>query len=174
MNSQLYSAITALGLLTAGSLAAADWPQWRGPSRNDHSPDKGLLKSWPKDGPKRIWLNEGVGLGYAGYSVADGKLFTMGLREGQELLIALDAATGKELWATPAGTRYPNNWGDGPRMTPPPWPATASSPSAAKACSSAPPPRTARRSGPSRSSRTSAASSRTGAIRNPRSWSATS
>jgi outer membrane protein assembly factor BamB len=118
MNSQLYSAITALGLLTAGSLAAADWPQWRGPSRNDHSPDKGLLKSWPKDGPKRIWLNEGVGLGYAGYSVADGKLFTMGLREGHELLIALDAATGKELWATPAGTRYPNNWGDGPRMTP--------------------------------------------------------
>ena len=118
MNSQLYSAITALGLLTAGSLAAADWPQWRGPTRNDHSPDKGLLKSWPKDGPKRVWLSDAVGLGYAGYSVADGKLFTMGLREGQEQLIALDAATGKELWAAPAGPRYPNNWGDGPRMTP--------------------------------------------------------
>lgn len=118
MNSPLHSAIAALGLLATGSLAAADWPQWRGPTRNDHSPDKGLLKSWPKDGPKRAWLNDGVGLGYAGYSVADGKLFTMGLREGQELLIALDAATGKELWATPAGPRYPNNWGDGPRMTP--------------------------------------------------------
>jgi outer membrane protein assembly factor BamB len=118
MNSSLHSAIAALGLLATGPLAAADWPQWRGPTRNDHSSDKGLLKYWPKDGPKRAWLNDGVGLGYAGYSVADGKLFTMGLREGQELLIALDAATGKELWATPAGPRYPNNWGDGPRMTP--------------------------------------------------------
>ena len=110
--------LVGLGFVSAGLLSAADWPQWRGPNRDDHSPDKGLLQSWPKEGPKQVWLNENVGLGYAGFAVADGRLFTMGLREGQEFLIALDAGTGKELWAAPAGPRYPNNWGDGPRMTP--------------------------------------------------------
>lgn len=118
MKTQSLLRLASLGILSAGLLSAADWPQWRGPARDDHSPDKGLLKSWPAEGPKSLWINETVGLGYAGFSIADGRLFTMGLREGQEFLIALDAGTGKELWAAPAGPRYPNNWGDGPRMTP--------------------------------------------------------
>ena len=42
----------------------------------------------------------------------------MGLRDETEFLICVDAATGRELWATAAGGRYPNNWGDGPRTTP--------------------------------------------------------
>lgn len=58
------------------------------------------------------------GLGYAGFSVAKGKLFTMGARGETEFLIALDANTGKELWSAPVGTRYTNRWGDGPRSTP--------------------------------------------------------
>ncbi len=100
------------------SMAAADWSQWRGPDREDRSPDTGLLKQWPAGGPKRVWLNDNAGLGYAGYSVVGGKLFTMGLRGDQEFVIALDAGTGKELWAAPAGGKYGNGWGDGPRATP--------------------------------------------------------
>lgn len=107
-----------LGALACVSVWGADWPQWRGESRRDHSPDTGLLSRWPQEGPKRVWLFENAGLGYAGYSIARGSVFTMGLREGQEFLIALDASSGKELWSSPAGTRYPNGWGDGPRMTP--------------------------------------------------------
>lgn len=114
--------LPAAALLAVGSLLtnleAADWPQWRGPDRNDHSPDKGLLKSWPEGGPKRVWLNTDVGLGYAGYSIVGGKLFTLGLREDTEFLIALDANTGRELWATKVGSIYENRWGDGPRATP--------------------------------------------------------
>jgi outer membrane protein assembly factor BamB len=106
-------------LLASGVTAiAADWPQWRGPTRDDHSPDTGLLKEWPATGPKLVWLNKTAGLGYAGYSIVGNQLFTMGLRDEQELLIALDATTGKELWAAPVGAKYPNGWGDGPRMTP--------------------------------------------------------
>ncbi len=112
--------LAAASLLLVCSLQApaADWPQWRGPNRNDHSPDTGLLKSWPAGGPRRVWLNTDVGLGYSGYSIVGQRLFTMGLRGEQEFVIAVDAATGKELWATPAGAKYPNNWGDGPRGTP--------------------------------------------------------
>ena len=107
-----------LGSLVAISAFGADWPQWRGDSRRDHSPDKGLLARWPKEGPKQVWLFDNAGLGYAGYSIAKDSLFTMGLRDGQEFLIAVNASTGKEVWSTPAGPKYPNGWGDGPRMTP--------------------------------------------------------
>lgn len=110
------SLLVAIGFVP--STRAADWPQWRGPDRADHSPDTGLLKSWPEGGPKRVWLNENAGLGYSGYSIVGGKLFTMGLRGDTEFLIALDADSGKELWATKVGEKYSNNWGDGPRGTP--------------------------------------------------------
>ncbi|MFN0067808.1 MAG: PQQ-binding-like beta-propeller repeat protein [Limisphaerales bacterium] len=103
---------------TAHLVPAADWPQWRGPDRSGRSPDTGLLKQWPEGGPKLVWHFKDTGLGYAGHSIADGRLFTMGLRGDQELLIALDANDGKELWTAPAGPKYPNDWGDGPRMTP--------------------------------------------------------
>ncbi|MBL9128331.1 MAG: PQQ-like beta-propeller repeat protein [Verrucomicrobiales bacterium] len=102
----------------AATTEAADWSQWRGPDRQDHSPDKGLLASWPEGGPKRLWLNENAGLGYAGYSIVAGRLYTLGLRGEQEFMLCIDANTGKELWATPAGSKYPNGWGDGPRATP--------------------------------------------------------
>jgi len=95
-----------------------DWPQWRGPNRDDVSKETGLLKQWPAEGPKKVWMSDVGGLGYAGFSVVKGKLFTMGARDQTEFLIALDANTGKELWATPIGGRLANKWGDGPRGTP--------------------------------------------------------
>lgn len=105
-------------LVTVATAAAADWPQWRGPDRSGRSPDTGLLKQWPAGGPKRLWLFQDAGLGYAGYSVVGGRLFTMGLRGDQEFVIAVNVADGKEAWAAPVGPKYPNDWGDGPRMTP--------------------------------------------------------
>ena len=108
----------ALGSLVALSAFGADWPQWRGDSRRDHSPDKGLPAQWPQNGPKQVWSFDNAGLGYAGFAISKDSLFTMGLRDGQEFLIAVNASTGKELWSSPAGSKYPNNWGDGPRMTP--------------------------------------------------------
>lgn len=108
----------ALFASLALSATAADWPQWRGPDRSGRSPDTGLLKQWPTGGPKLVWHFKDAGLGYAGYSVAGGRLFTMGLRNDQEFLLALDIQNGRELWAAPVGPKYPNDWGDGPRMTP--------------------------------------------------------
>ncbi len=106
--------------VSISSLAAvaADWPQFRGPNRDDVSTETGLLKQWPAGGPKRAWLFENAGQGYSGFSVAAGKLFTIGTRDGKEILLALDATTGKELWAAPVGDVLSNGWGDGPRGTP--------------------------------------------------------
>ncbi len=95
-----------------------DWPQWRGPNRDDISKETGLLKSWPEGGPKKIWSYDKAGNGYSGFAVDDGKVFTMGTREDSELLICLDAVKGGELWVAKLGPILSNKWGDGPRGTP--------------------------------------------------------
>ncbi len=106
------------GALPSTTWAQNDWPQWRGPNRDDLSKETGLLKQWPVEGPKKVWMSEAGGLGYAGFSVVKGKLFTLGARDQAEFILAFDANTGKELWSAPLGKRLANDWGDGPRGTP--------------------------------------------------------
>jgi outer membrane protein assembly factor BamB len=113
---KISSFLLASALLSTA--ASADWPRWRGAQFNDHSTETGLLKKWPSDGPKRVWLNEDVGLGYAGIAISGGTVYTMGSRDAVEYVIALDLATGKEKWATECGPLLTNGWGDGPRSTP--------------------------------------------------------
>lgn len=108
--------LLSLTLLTAAS--AADWPTFRGADRSDISQETGLLKTWPADGPKRVWLNEDAGLGYSGFAVVGGTVYTMGARDAVEYVIAIDAETGKEKWSAESGALLTNGWGDGPRATP--------------------------------------------------------
>jgi outer membrane protein assembly factor BamB len=112
----------AVALLSLASQAmaqtAALWPQWRGPNRDGISKETGLLKQWPAEGPPLVWKATGAGRGYSSFSIADGKLYTMGLRGNREFVIAFDIATGKEAWATAHGSAFRNDRGDGPRGTP--------------------------------------------------------
>jgi outer membrane protein assembly factor BamB len=93
-------------------------PQFRGPTRDDVSKETGLLKSWPTGGPKKLWSFDKAGMGYSGFSVAGGRAFTNGTRDGKEILLCLDAAKGTELWVAKLGDILSNGWGDGPRSTP--------------------------------------------------------
>ncbi|HUQ72948.1 MAG TPA: PQQ-binding-like beta-propeller repeat protein [Planctomycetaceae bacterium] len=104
--------------LAAGTVAAGDWPQWRGADRKDIQTETGLMQSWPEGGPQRVWLNTDVGLGYSGVAVVGDTLYTMGARGEDEFLIAVNVADGTERWATKMGGRLGNDWGDGPRGTP--------------------------------------------------------
>lgn len=101
----------------AGWLVAADWPNWMGPHRNGSSPETGLLTDWPAGGPKQLWKIAG-GDGYSAVVVASGRAYTMLQRGKDELVVALDAATGKEVWAARVGPAYMNQYGNGPRATP--------------------------------------------------------
>ena len=82
------------GASGGGAAAAGEWPQWRGPNRDDISTETGLLKKWPDSGPKRAWVSEEAGLGYSGFAISGGKIYTMGLFDAEEKVICLDAATG--------------------------------------------------------------------------------
>ncbi len=114
----------ALGLflgLTAAFAAAADsfdWPQWQGPHRTNLSAETGLLQEWPEGGPTRLWTFDQAGSGYSGVAIASGTLYTMGTRNDSEILLALNANTGAELWVNEIDDILPNNWGKGPRGTP--------------------------------------------------------
>jgi hypothetical protein len=98
-----------------------DWTQWGGPSRDFTVEVTGLADAWPEGGPEQIWSRE-IGEGYSGI-LADGRvLYTMYRDAMQEIIVALDARTGRTLWeyryeASPIegqNLRY----GRGPNATP--------------------------------------------------------
>jgi len=95
----------------------AEWPQWRGPNRDGISKETGLLKSWPASGPKILWRAPS-GEGYSGISVANGRAYTMYGQGSDELLVCLDANTGKEIWRFRMDSQFYNDQGNGPRSTP--------------------------------------------------------
>jgi len=114
------SGVILLGCLTVpvAAQSGGDWPQWRGPNRDGVSKETGLLKQWPDGGPPLAWKTTSAGRGYSSLAVASGRIYTMGLRGDREYVVAFEAATGKEVWATPHGSAFRNDRGDGPRGTP--------------------------------------------------------
>lgn len=81
--------------LTLSSLAVAeDWSQWRGPRGNGAVNGQVVIG---KNGLKTSWSTD-VGIGYAAPSVAKGRLFILGFKDGQDTVRAFDSKSGKELW----------------------------------------------------------------------------
>jgi len=80
--------------------ASGDWPQWAGPQGNCTSDEKGLLREWPKDGPKILWRIP-VGTGSNHPSVAGDDLCYAFLEDNQrkETIKCVDANSGKEKWS---------------------------------------------------------------------------
>jgi outer membrane protein assembly factor BamB len=109
---------------------AGDWPAYRGPNGNGIALEKPNL-NWPSNGPKVLWKVP-IKNGFSSFTIAEGKAFTQMNRDidgaNREVCVALDSATGKELWATPVGVGVydgggdagaaDNKGGDGPRSTP--------------------------------------------------------
>jgi len=98
---------------------AADWPCLLGPTRDGQSTEVGLNWEWPKEGPPITWKME-IGSGLAGVSVAGGSVFVFHRVEKDDVLQAVDAATGKELWKFSYPSKFIDDYrvGDGPRCTP--------------------------------------------------------
>jgi outer membrane protein assembly factor BamB len=87
----------SLAIFAVWPVKAEDWPCWRGPRLDGISRETGLLKQWPKDGPKQLWQVKLSG-GFSSVVVADGKLFTQTREKNQEVVVCLEAATGQECW----------------------------------------------------------------------------
>ena len=111
--------IAAVATLTFISIAlAADWPQYRGPNHDGISPETGILKEWPKDGPKVVWKVP-VGESFGSIAVVGKRCYLMMERNGNEICVCLDADNGKEVWQREIDkTIFENQGGNGPRTTP--------------------------------------------------------
>ena len=119
-----------LALSGAFIVRAADWPQYRGPNHDGLSTEM-ITDHWPAGGPVQAWKTP-LNAGFSSFAVGAGKVFTLVTRpvEGtpQEVCVALDANTGKEVWMAALGVAKfdgggdsgtsENKGGDGPRSTP--------------------------------------------------------
>jgi outer membrane protein assembly factor BamB len=109
----------ASSALLCATLAAADWPQFLGPTRNAVSPETGLVKSWPEKGPPVVWEHD-VGEGFSGPVVSGDTVIVFHRVGDEEVVEALDTANGKQRWKAAYATKFSAQIGrdDGPRATP--------------------------------------------------------
>ena len=98
LNFATLNGIAWIGLAFVSSVATAfedgNWPQWRGPNRDGQAAPQSLLKKWPSDGPKLSWSFDKAGAGYSSVTVEGNRLYTLGKRDDQNLLLCLEAKKG--------------------------------------------------------------------------------
>jgi outer membrane protein assembly factor BamB len=104
--------IVVLAASSGWPAKAEDWPCWRGPRRDGISRETGLLKEWPRGGLKQLWKADLSG-GFSAVAVAGGRVFTQTKEKNQEVVLCLDAASGRELWRY----RYDCDYGAHPSFT---------------------------------------------------------
>ncbi len=79
------------------------------------------MVEWSGKGPKVLWKAP-TNLGFSSFAISNGKGYTLVVRNSSEVCLALDAATGKELWTAEVSRSIPKDGGpgegNGPRSTP--------------------------------------------------------
>ena len=90
-------AALAVVAMTAQDPAPAGWPQWGGPHRNFRVPAATVPHTWGEDGPTPLWRRS-LGEGYSSIIAGGDLLFTMYREDDDEVVVALDAATGATRW----------------------------------------------------------------------------
>lgn len=100
-----------LTLTLAVAALAADWPCFMGPNHNGISSETGLNKNWAAKAPAVLWQAPLSDKGFAGPSVADGKVFIVDHVGAQDIVRAFDFETGKELWSYPYADTAKENYG---------------------------------------------------------------
>jgi len=96
-------------------LRAQDWPQWRGPNRDDVSKEKGLNLDWSENKPPLLWVFRQAGAGYSSPTIVGDTLYCQGAADSIDFAFALDTKTGMLKWKQNLGPMFIMDRGDGPR-----------------------------------------------------------
>src|SRR5688572_21480141 len=112
--------IILTALILAVSLAA-DWPQWRGSNRDGVTQDFAPPTTWPAT-LKEAWKVT-VGEGHSSPVTSEGRVYVLARQGEDEVVLGLDAVTGKHLWRASYPATYTMNpaatgHGKGPKSTP--------------------------------------------------------
>jgi outer membrane protein assembly factor BamB len=116
----IISVIATLIIFSSMDSFSQDWPQWRGVNRDSKVTGFKAPATWPAE-LKQEWKVT-VGFGDASPVLAGNKIYLNTRQADKEVILCLDAATGKELWKNnyaamavtgPSASQHP-----GPRGTP--------------------------------------------------------
>jgi outer membrane protein assembly factor BamB len=97
----------------------SDWPRFLGPTGDSKSSERGILTTWPAEGPPLMW-QLALGAGYCMPTISSGRLFQFDRVGDRARLRALESTTAKPLWKF----EYPSDFEDlygydnGPRCSP--------------------------------------------------------
>lgn len=115
------SVLCGLTAVMSGQGSSLDYTQWRGPNRDGSAASFAEPKTWPEKLTMR-WKAE-VGEGYATPIVVGNRVYTHTRQGPNEVMSAIDSATGKVVWQTNYAAPYKMNpatksHGQGPKSTP--------------------------------------------------------
>ena len=96
--------------------SSAQFVQWRGPNRDGHFNETGLLKSWPEGGPQKILEVEKIGKGWSSPILVGDVIYTTGMIDTLDYLTAIDMQ-GNIKWQVPYGRSWNKSFPD-TRSTP--------------------------------------------------------
>jgi outer membrane protein assembly factor BamB len=111
--------LSILLVLLSLPVAAADWPQFLGPSRDGIYSGAPLNEKWPSAGPRTLWRTS-IGQGLSGPVVTGKRLILFHRTGDREIVESFDALTGAPQWRHAYPTSYRDDFGfdEGPRAVP--------------------------------------------------------
>ena len=120
MNGRRMMVVGCVCFMCCLNVVAADWPQWRGADQTGVSPETGLLRTWPENGPELVWKATGLGQGFSSLAIVESTVYTNGDLEGVSYAHAIDIGADKPKWSQAIGKAGAPGWGGftGPRSTP--------------------------------------------------------
>lgn len=109
----------ATALAAGVSVAAGEWPQFLGPTRDGIYTGPALAENWGGAGPRVVWKKP-VGQGLSGPVVSGGRVILFHRQDNREIVEAMEPGTGKTIWRYGYPTTYRDDFGfdEGPRAVP--------------------------------------------------------
>jgi outer membrane protein assembly factor BamB len=89
---------------SAAFAQSPEWSQWRGPAHDGLYPHDTFRTDWKENPPRQLW-QAAVGIGYSGLAVSQGRAYTVGNVDGEDVVHCLNATSGEPLWTA----RYPQD-----------------------------------------------------------------